>query len=112
MNNARRALVGWLVVAGLGCGSSGAPFERTEKTVVTGVARQVLEAGPYMYVELEKSDKTAIWVASLARDLPPGTPVEAVVLGRREGFHSARLNRDFDTLGFGPVRPIPQGAVQ
>ena len=54
MDNARRALVGWVVVAGLGCGSSGAPFERTEKTVVTGVARQVLEAGPYMYVELEK----------------------------------------------------------
>lgn len=101
-----------VLVAGLGCGRPAAPFEKTERTLVKGTARTVLEAGPYQYVEIETQDKTTLWVATLARELAAGQGVEAVVLGRRVDFHSARLQRDFNTLAFGPVRPVQQGAGQ
>jgi hypothetical protein len=74
-----------------------------------GEVREVLPAGPYVYLEIARSDGGEAWVTTLKRTAPAsGARVRVKSFGSRQDFHSKRLGRSFDTLSFGIVYPIDE----
>jgi hypothetical protein len=74
-----------------------------------GEVREVLWAGPYAYLAIARDDGGEAWVATLRRTAPEdGARVRVKSFGNRQGFHSKRLGRSFDTLSFGIVYPIDE----
>lgn len=66
-----------------------------------GTVAERLPAGPYVYQRI-----AGTWVASLAMTTPPAQGlVRVTVLGRTDDFSSKRLQRRFEHLSFGLVRP-------
>lgn len=79
--------------------------------VLSGVVRERLDAGPYVYLRVERDDDggragaTSVWVASVRRLAAAGGRVTVRVFARAATFDSPRLGRRFAPLLFGSVRP-------
>jgi hypothetical protein len=72
-----------------------------------GVARTRIEAGSYLYFEIETASQSRRWVATLkTSDAAVGSHVRVSTYAMREGFESRRLGRRFEQLWFGRVKPI------
>lgn len=74
-----------------------------------GEVREVLPAGPYVYLAIARADGGEAWVTTLKRTSPEsGARVRVKSFGSRQDFHSKRLARSFDRLSFGIVYPIDE----
>lgn len=74
-----------------------------------GEVREVLPAGPYVYLAVVREGGDEAWVTTLKRTAPErGARVRVKSFGSRQDFHSKRLARTFDTLSFGIVYPIDE----
>lgn len=133
----RRLLAGMITLFALGCSPAPAAKtrepERTDKArsakgiargaspldkltapslaeqTFDGEVREVLPAGPYVYVAVARADGSDTWVSTLKRATPTaGARVRVKSFGSREDFHSKRLGRTFDRLSFGVVYPIDE----
>jgi hypothetical protein len=72
-----------------------------------GVARDRLDAGSYLYFEVEADDGATRWVATLrTSEARVGERVRVSTYATREGFESRRLARRFERLWFGRVAPV------
>lgn len=80
-----------------------APFELGERLCLSGQVTELLDAGSYTYIGWLDEQGEQRWLATLSSSTlpPPGSRASFVQLGEREGFRSARLERDFSLLGFG-----------
>jgi hypothetical protein len=78
-----------------------------ERRWLHGTVDERLAAGPYVYLRLRESDGSHAWLVSLKATTPQSERVRALVLGRADHFHSARLQRDFKPLLFAAVRGQP-----
>ena len=84
--------------------AAGPPFTRLKSfTTQTATLREVVDAGPYLYARVDFHGESH-WVASLHRDLTVGSELQVTIVGRRETFHSRRLDRAFAPLLFGVLR--------
>lgn len=72
--------------------------QRGPLRVVHGVVGDVVDAGPYVYV-----DVSGVWVASLKKPLERGAVVDVRVFGDADHFVSHRTGRVFDHVAFGVV---------
>jgi len=79
-------------------------LRRSERQWRTGQVLERIAAGPYVYLRLREPSGRSEWLVSLAATTPPAHHLRALVLGRADGFHSARLGRDFSPLSFAAVR--------
>lgn len=67
-----------------------------------------LEAGSYVYLEIERPNGERVWVVTLASSSGASRDVTAasiVAVGYAPHFASKRLKRSFDGLYFAVVRP-------
>ncbi|MEM7151269.1 MAG: hypothetical protein AAF799_00430 [Myxococcota bacterium] len=78
----------------------------SDQAQLSGVIRECLPAGGYTYLRLELDDGAFPWVVTMAKSIEPGQRVAVESLGTKHDFHSNRLDRDFDELVFGIVRPL------
>ena len=86
-------------------------IDPVEPTSLSGRVRSVLRAGHYTYVQLQTTAGPT-WVVTPARlQLDEGQTAAFAVFGRREDFHSRRLQRDFDALWFGSLREPAAGSA-
>ncbi len=74
-------------------------MERSSATY-DAVVTLVLDAGPYTYVRVRAPEGALHWVVTLRREVRVDAPVTVRVLGTRDTFCTARLNRCFDGLEF------------
>lgn len=74
-----------------------------------GEVREVLPAGPYVYLAIARADGGEAWVTTLKRTASTiGAHVRVKSFGSRRDFYSKRLDRTFDTLSFGIVYAIDE----
>lgn len=74
-----------------------------------GEVREVLPAGPYVYLAIVRADGDDAWVTTLKRAAPlVGARVRVKSFGSRRDFYSKRLDKRFDTLSFGIVHAIDE----
>jgi hypothetical protein len=67
-----------------------------------------LEAGPYVYLEVERAGGDRVWIVTLASSAGAARGVDKVhvlAVGHADRFSSKRLARTFDDLYFAVVRP-------
>jgi hypothetical protein len=65
---------------------------------------QRLDAGSYVYLEVEKPGSGPTWVVTAEALAPDADRVSVHVVKRVEHFESRRLKRSFSPLGFAIVR--------
>jgi hypothetical protein len=70
----------------------------------TGRVIQRLDAGSYVYLEVEKPGSGPTWVVTAEALAPDADRVAVHVVKRVEHFESRRLQRSFSPLGFAIVR--------
>ena len=73
-----------------------------------GVVRERLVTGSYAYLRIELDDGSTPWVVTMGDAAELDTRVQVESFGTQHDFHSNRLDRDFDELVFGMVRPLPR----
>ncbi|AKF08470.1 hypothetical protein [Sandaracinus amylolyticus] len=79
-------------------------LDAEDRYALTGDVVSRLDAGSYVYFEIRDARGAHHWVATLAVTAPEhARHVAATILGRAHAFHSARLDRRFETLLFGIV---------
>jgi hypothetical protein len=74
--------------------------------LLRGEIVEILRAGTYTYASVACDDGTTRWVVTMRRGLSVGHRVDVTNMGVRRDFHSKRLDRTFDELVFGVVRPV------
>jgi len=67
---------------------------------------ELLRAGTYTYASVACDDGSSRWVVTMKRGLAVGHRVDVTNMGVQRDFHSKRLDRTFDELVFGVVRPV------
>ena len=79
-----------------------------DRTPHRGLIIDALSAGPYTYLLVQRSgeEPEERWVVTMRDGLEPGMLVRVAPIGRRRGFESARLHRQFDELWFAAVRAV------
>jgi hypothetical protein len=70
----------------------------------TGRVIQRLEAGSYVYLEVERPGSGPTWVVTAEALAPDADRVAVHVVKRVDHFESRRLQRSFSPLGFAIVR--------
>ncbi|HEY6562737.1 MAG TPA: hypothetical protein VI072_35980 [Polyangiaceae bacterium] len=70
----------------------------------TGRVIQRLDAGSYVYLEVEKPGSGPTWIVTAEALAPDADRVAVHVVKRVEHFESRRLQRSFSPLGFAIVR--------
>lgn len=89
---------------------AGMPFAVTrERASFDGAAREVLQVPGYTYVAVdvdESVDEDLRWVASLHKDIAPGSRLRVRSFGVRRGFESRQLGRTFPELHFGVLTVV------
>jgi hypothetical protein len=70
----------------------------------TGRVIQRLDAGSYVYLEVEKPGSGPTWVVTAEALAPDADRVAVHVVKRVDHFESRRLQRSFSPLGFAIVR--------
>ncbi|UJR78945.1 hypothetical protein [Sandaracinus amylolyticus] len=79
-------------------------LDASDRYELAGDVVSRLDAGSYVYFEIRDARGAHHWVATLAVTAPDHAHhVAASILGRARDFHSARLDRQFETLLFGFV---------
>jgi hypothetical protein len=63
-----------------------------------------LDAGPYVYLQVEDAAGESHWVATLAASASRDPEVDITVFGTAPSFQSRRLGRTFSPLLFGSIR--------
>jgi len=86
----------------------GMPFVAEAIFRTEGVVTEVLEAGPYRYIQCQLTDTSRHWVATLSGQAQVGDRVKVSRIGQRQQFHSSRLQRTFQELWFGLVKPLKE----
>lgn len=83
--------------------AAGPPFVREGRQCESGAVTEILPAGPYSYIAYTTAEGEPRWLASLALSDTPdlGSTADFVRYGKRQDFHSTRLDRDFPVLFFG-----------
>lgn len=84
---------------------AGAGAPSPEARLFEGVVTRVLPAGGYTYLAIELDDGSDRWVATMGAGEPKGRRVRVHGFAARADFTSRRLERTFDHLVFGMVRP-------
>ncbi len=75
-----------------------------EELAFSGVVREVVPAGSYVYLAVTSESGAPRWIATHAKgSLPAGSTVEVRSFAARNEFESPRLGRTFDRLLFGIV---------
>ncbi len=103
-----------LAAASIGVGSGGrSPLaayalpEGARPTFEGDVAAR-LDAGPYVYLQVDRAGAGRVWVVTLASSAGAArgvAHVHVVAIGHADRFASRRLSRTFDDLYFAVVRP-------
>jgi hypothetical protein len=70
-----------------------------------GRIADIERAGSYTYASIVDDRGNARWVVTMRRGLAVGDQVEVKNMGLQRAFRSKRLDRTFDDLVFGVVRP-------
>ena len=65
-----------------------------------GRVEERLEAGSYTYMKISDEGEGARWLVTMGPGAEPGVHITATSVGLQRGFHSRRLERDFDELHF------------
>ncbi|MGE0785082.1 MAG: hypothetical protein AB7S26_05290 [Sandaracinaceae bacterium] len=92
-----------------GAGEATNPFAASalpeeERFHLRGRVLERIETGHYAYWRICDATGRIVWVVSLDLGADEGaTDVDAYVVGAASPFHSRRLRRDFDWLGFAVV---------
>ncbi len=97
----------WMLACSPSVTSEGPPFQLGERQCVAGEVTEVLDAGSYTYIAYTDAEGHPGWWVTLSSSTQPelGEQAHFVQLAQEQDFHSARLERDFSTLGFGFVGP-------
>ncbi len=80
----------------------------SERMRFEGRVVERLEAGNYVYLEVERESGERVWVVTLASSSgarPEVTTASVVAMGYAPEFASKRLGRSFEGLYFAVVRP-------
>ena len=105
----RSAPLGFLLLAACAPSRAGNPLAdpsvQSEHGTLEGHVRQRLDAGGYVYLELERTGGERAWLVTLAGPATREPDLTATLFARAERFHSARLSRDFAPLHFAAVSP-------
>lgn len=72
-------------------------------TGVAGKVVQKLDAGQYVYVELEQADSKKVWAAVTMTEVAIGDELKVVNAALMRNFHSKAHNRDFAEVWFGTL---------
>lgn len=80
------------------------PAVETDRSELNGRVVERLSAGSYTYLSVKTVDGP-LWVVTLGDGEAVGTAVTVKSFGIRREFRSRRLERTFDELRFGIVRP-------
>jgi hypothetical protein len=86
----------------------GARLAADARYTIVGEVVERLDAGPYVYLRLQSAAGARHWVAAVASFTPGSRRVEARVIGRAQGFRSARVGRDFPLLLFAVVTQVTE----
>lgn len=70
---------------------------------ISGVVKQVVPAGRYTYLELDRGPDGVQWAAVLAADVAVGATVTVVRPFEKKDFASPSLKRRFDSIWFGTL---------
>ncbi|MBT9559548.1 MAG: hypothetical protein IV100_26190 [Myxococcales bacterium] len=70
---------------------------------ISGVVKQVIPAGRYTYLELDRGPEGVQWAAVLAVDVAVGATVTVVKPFEKKDFASPSLKRRFDSIWFGTL---------
>lgn len=77
-----------------------------EHRLIEGRPAERLRAGAYTYVRVIDDQNVARWVVTMGRPPEGATRVQARTMAHATNFHSQRLQRRFDELYFGTIRPL------
>lgn len=80
------------------------PAVETDRSELNGYVAERLSAGSYTYLSVKTADGPH-WVVTLGKGEAVGTAVTVKSFGIRREFRSRHLDRTFDELRFGIVRP-------
>lgn len=80
------------------------PAVDADRSELSGTVAERLSAGSYTYLSVKTADGPH-WVVTLGEGEAVGTAVTVHSFGIRRAFRSRRLDRTFDELRFGIVRP-------
>jgi len=80
------------------------PAVETDHRRLSGTVAERLSAGSYTYLSVKTADGPH-WVVTLGEGQAVGTAVTVRSFGIRRAFRSRHLDRTFDELRFGIVRP-------
>jgi hypothetical protein len=78
-----------------------------EKQTITGRIEERLVAGSYVYLAVRGRDDALRWAVVMGDAPVEGADVVLTSMGRRPGFRSARLGREFDELHFALLADAP-----
>jgi len=70
---------------------------------ISGVVKQVIPAGRYTYLELDRGPAGVQWAAVLAAEVSVGATVTVVKPFEKKDFASPSLKRRFDSIWFGTL---------
>jgi hypothetical protein len=94
--------------------TSSMPFsiERLNETF-SGHVAEVITVSGYIYVRVvvDGARDDARWVASLKKHVVVGDHLDVRAFGTAPQFTSRQLDRTFDTLWFGVIKPTPPPSV-
>lgn len=86
-------------------------LDRTLWSALTGTVQERIPAGPYTYLRVRSAEHD-VWVVGLTAGSPRSDAVRVTVVGRADAFRSRRLQRTFDELLFGIVRPAESAQLK
>lgn len=90
-------------------GSASQPAPAGNDETVQGEIKQTIDAGKYLYLELDRGTATE-WAAVLKADVKIGDVVRVANAHRMRDFQSKSLNRTFESIWFGTLGGVKVAA--